>query len=100
LSAFALTLGLASFAQPPIEANRATEAQLDGIRGIGPGLSSRIIAARQQAPFSDWNDFIARISGVGPSRAARLSAEGLTIDGQPYPSATPPSPPQSLPNRP
>ncbi len=67
-----------------VEANHASEAELDGVRGIGPGLSSRIIAARQRAPFSDWDDFIGRISGVGRSRAAKLSAEGLTVGGQPY----------------
>lgn len=76
--------GPAGAADAAVEANRASEAQLDGVRGIGPGLSSRIIAVRQQAPFRDWDDFIARVSGVGRPRAARLSAEGLTVADQPY----------------
>lgn len=75
-----------------VEANRASEAELDGVRGIGPGLSSRILAARQRAPFRDWNDFIGRVPGVGRSRAARLSAEGLTVDGQPYGAVAPAAP--------
>ncbi len=75
-----------------VEANRASEAELDGVRGIGPGLSSRILAARQQAPFRDWADFISRVPGVGRSRAARLSAEGLTVDGLPYGVPAPAAP--------
>lgn len=75
-----------------VEANQASEAELDGVRGIGPGLSARIIAERQQAPFRDWSDFIRRVPGVGASRAARLSAEGLTVGGEVYGSATPPAP--------
>lgn len=88
-------------AQERVEVNRATEAQLDGIRGIGPGLSSRILAARQLAPFTDWNDFIARVPGIGTTRAARLSTEGLTVGGTSYP--TPRSAPETStpsPNRP
>lgn len=91
---------LLTWAQAPVEANRATEAQLDGIRGIGPGLSSRILTARQQGSFTDWKDFIARVPGVGHSRAARLSTEGLTVAGQAYAPSAASSSPQSAPNRP
>lgn len=70
-----------------VDANQATEAELDGIRGIGPGLSGRILQARQKAPFRDWSDFIGRVGGVGKTTAARISAEGLTVNGEPYPTA-------------
>lgn len=71
-----------------VDANQATEAELDGIRGIGPGLSSRILQARQKTPFHDWSDFISRVGGVGKTTAARISAEGLTVNGEHYPAAS------------
>ena len=70
-----------------VEANRATEAELDSIRGIGPGLSGRILAQRQRAPFKDWRDFVSRVGGVGEKTAARLSREGLTVNGAAFGSA-------------
>ncbi|WP_313072668.1 helix-hairpin-helix domain-containing protein [Melaminivora sp.] len=72
-----------------VDANHASEAQLDGIKGIGPATSARILAARSERPFADWNDFIARVRGIGPATAARLSDEGLRIGGAPY--AAPPA---------
>jgi len=67
-----------------VEANKATEAELDGVRGVGPALSARIIEARSKKPFADWEDFIARIPGIGHVRAAHLSAEGLKVEGKRY----------------
>lgn len=70
-----------------VELNRASVAELDGLKGIGPALSRRILEARDQAPFQDWNDFLGRVSGVGQRSAARLSQEGLTVNGQPFDAA-------------
>lgn len=67
-----------------IEINQAQEADLDGIRGIGPGTSARILQARREAPFADWPDLIRRVRGIGPASASRLSAEGVTVGGQPF----------------
>jgi len=88
-----LVLGTAQAAG--VEANRASAQDLDAIKGIGPVMVERIVAARQQRPFSDWNDFSARVRGVGPATAARLSANGLTVNGQRLPAgaaAAPPAP--------
>lgn len=63
------------------DVNTAREADLDGVKGIGPGLSSRILAERAKGPFRDWPDLIARVKGIGPGAAARLSANGLTVNG-------------------
>lgn len=78
---FAIPLLCASVAFAAVDANYATAAELDSIKGIGPGTSTRILAARKMGLFKDWNDFIARVQGVGASNAARLSAEGLTVNG-------------------
>jgi competence protein ComEA len=75
-----------------LEINQATAAELDSIRGIGPGLSTPILAERSKAPFKDWADLVARIKGIGPATAARFSAQGLTVDGASY--EPPPRAPQ------
>ena len=78
----ALAAALAWLAFTPVcalEVNLASQAELESIAGIGPDLATRIIAVRRAKPFDDWNDFRKRVRGVGTSRAARLSTEGLTI---------------------
>ena len=70
-----------------MDVNTATEAELDGIKGIGPGLSGRILQERQSAPFKDWADFIGRVGGVGNKSAVNFSKEGLTVNGKKYSAA-------------
>jgi len=78
---------LASVAWAAVDVNTATEAELDGIKGIGPGLSGRILQERQSAPFKDWADFIGRVGGVGNKSAVNFSKEGLTVNGKKYSAA-------------
>lgn len=81
-----LLLSLSSWA---LEVNDATEAQLDGLRGLGPAQTARILQAREDGPFKSWADFMARVKGIKASSATKLSAQGLTVDGRPFPAATP-----------
>ena len=81
---FGLAALLASTAMAAVDVNTASENDLDSIKGIGPSTASRMMAARKQAPFKDWNDLIQRLSGLGEKRAAKLSAEGLTVNGAAY----------------
>jgi competence protein ComEA len=67
-----------------VEANHAPAADLEAIKGIGPSTRERIVQARRLQPFAHWPDFIQRVPGIGPARAARLSAQGLTVNGQAY----------------
>ncbi len=76
-----------TLAMAAVDVNTASEADLDSIKGIGPGTSAKMLQARQTARFKDWPDLIARVSGIGEKRAARLSAEGLTVNGAKYPPA-------------
>lgn len=78
---------LATAAWAAVDVNTATEAELDGIKGIGPGLSGRILQERQNAPFKDWADFIGRVGGVGNKSAVNFSKEGLTVNGKKYSAA-------------
>jgi competence protein ComEA len=66
-----------------LEVNQASEADLDGLRGIGPPFTRRLLAARAEQPFQDWPDLMRRVSGMGPRMAQRLSDQGLTVQGQP-----------------
>ena len=75
---FAFTTAL-SFAA--VDVNKATEADLDSIKGIGPGTSAKILEARKASPFKNWSDLIQRVPGIGDKRAAKLSSEGLTVNG-------------------
>ena len=71
----------AAVAFAAVDVNKATAAELDGIKGIGPGISTKILDERKKGNFKDWNDFIERVKGVGEGNAAKFSAEGLTVGG-------------------
>ena len=85
LTLVAMLFAVASFAA--VDVNTANEAELDGVKGIGPGLSGKILAERKNGEFKDWDDFIGRVSGVGTNSAARFSQEGLTVSGKTFSAA-------------
>ena len=70
-----------------VDVNKATPAELDGIKGIGPTISTKIIDERKKGNFKSWEDFIERVNGVGQGNAAKFSAEGLTVGGAGYKGA-------------
>jgi len=74
-------------AMAAVDVNKATDAQLDSIKGIGPVTTKLITSERKKGEFKDWQDFIDRVKGVGEARAAKLSAEGLTVNGKAYKDA-------------
>jgi competence protein ComEA len=82
----ALTLA-ASACFATVEVNQATEAELDGVKGLGPSSTARILKARADGAFKDWADFMARVKGIKPPTASKLSKEGLTVNAAPYPGA-------------
>ena len=77
-TAFALAVPLAAQAT---DVNRASQAELESVKGIGPGLSAKILKAREAGAFKDWADLVDRVGGVGAGSAAKLSANGLTVGG-------------------
>jgi len=72
-----------------VDVNKATPAELDGIKGIGPVIAGKIVDERKNGPYKDWNDFIVRVKGVGEGNAAKFSTEGLTVNGTSYSGAAP-----------
>ena len=81
----ALLLAVFAFnAFAAIDVNQASQAELETVKGIGPGLSAKILKARQANSFKTWDDLVDRVSGVGPGNAARFSQAGLTVSGSAY----------------
>lgn len=67
-----------------VDVNKATAAELDGIKGIGPSISGKILEERKNGSFKDWTDLIKRVKGVGEGSAAKFSSQGLTVGGSAY----------------
>lgn len=56
-----------------IDVNRADQALLTALPGIGPALSERIVADRAaNGPYAALED-LQRVSGIGPAKIAALS---------------------------
>ena len=87
LAILALLYAAASFAA--VDVNKATAAELDAVKGIGPATSKTIVEERKKhGDFKNWEDFITRTKGVGETKASALSKEGLTVNGAEYKKAT------------
>jgi competence protein ComEA len=81
--AFFLAMAL-SAAFAAVDVNNATAVQLDGIKGIGPVMSGKILTERKQGNFKSWTDFITRVQGIGPVNAEKFSNQGLTVGGSAF----------------
>jgi competence protein ComEA len=79
IAAAVATMGIA-FAQ--VDVNKADQAALDTIKGIGPAKSKAILEERAKGQFKDWADFESRVKGVGEKSAIRLSEAGLQVNGK------------------
>ncbi len=84
---------IAPLAAQATDVNRASQAELESVKGIGPGLSGKILKAREAGAFKDWADLVERVGGVGAGSAAKLSSNGLTVGGAAFdPKAMPAKP--------
>ncbi len=79
---------------PPkaVEVNSATAQALDSIKGIGPRMAQQLVQTRHQARYMDWLDLITRTPGLGANTASKLSANGLRVNGLPFPNLAPSAP--------
>jgi competence protein ComEA len=80
----ALLLALAATAASALDINTASQAELEQLKGIGVAMSERLLEERTKRPFVDWTDLLARVPGLGPKQAKRLSAAGLRVGDQAY----------------
>lgn len=81
------------------DVNQASEADLDSLKGVGPATTQRILAEREKAPFADWANLMARVKGLRPATARKLSDQGLTVNGAPF-EGTSVGPQPAVPNPP
>ena len=66
-----------------VDVNKANQAALDGIKGIGPAKSKAILAEREKGgEFKDWADLENRVKGIGEKSSLKLSEAGLTVNGK------------------
>ena len=84
LAAAALLLVAAAGA---VDLNTASRAELERLDGFGVATAAQVIAAREQRPFADWNDFSRRIKGIKAQRLEQLRRQGATIQGELPPTA-------------
>ena len=84
VAAWFLALTLGAFGVPygvavAVDANTASEDELQTIRGIGPAMAARIVEARQREPFRDLDDLRSRVRGVGEKNLRRMRDAGLEV---------------------
>ncbi len=78
----AALLALASAAAfAVVDVNKANQAELESIKGIGPSMSAKILDARKTGAFKDWTDLQSRVKGVRAASSAKFSTDGLTVNG-------------------
>ncbi|MDL2338412.1 MAG: helix-hairpin-helix domain-containing protein [Pseudomonadota bacterium] len=70
-----------------VDANKATLADLEAVKGIGPSIAGKIVDERKKGSFKDWQDLVDRVKGVGDGNAAKFSTEGLTVNGAAFAGA-------------
>ena len=85
---------LAGIAWAQVDLNKATEMELDGLKGLGPAMTREVMREREKALFRDWPDVMQRVKGIGPKKAANLSGQGVRVKGQGYGQAPAYSPPK------
>jgi competence protein ComEA len=79
VAAIIASIGIA-FAQ--VDVNKADQAALDSVRGIGPAKSKAIMEERAKGEFKDWGDLEKRVKGIGEKNAVKLSEAGLMVNGK------------------
>ncbi|HJV60806.1 MAG TPA: helix-hairpin-helix domain-containing protein [Albitalea sp.] len=82
LAALLAFVAIGSFAA--VDINRANQAELEAVKGVGTVTAGKILDERKNGSFKDWSDVMARVGGIKESKAGKLSAAGLTVNGESY----------------
>jgi competence protein ComEA len=91
LAAVMAFFAMISIAFAAVDANTASQADLETIKGIGPAISARIVEERKKGgPFKDAADLEQRVKGVGEENIKKMIAAGLTVGGKGAPAAAAP----------
>jgi competence protein ComEA len=76
VAAFITSMGLAFAA---VDANTASQAELESIKGIGPAIAAKILDERKKGSFKDMKDLEERVKGIGEKNIAAMAAGGLSV---------------------
>jgi competence protein ComEA len=82
LLAVATLVATMGFAFAQVDVNKADQAALDSVKGIGPAKTKAILDERKKGEFKDWADFEQRVKGIGGKNAMKLSEAGLQVNGK------------------
>jgi competence protein ComEA len=82
--AFMAGLGLSAYGPArAVDINTATQAQLEGIRGIGPKTAAQIVHERQEnGAYASYEDLSERVRGMGAKRLQQFRQAGLNLGPQ------------------
>lgn len=82
-------LALASAAAfAAVDVNKANQAELESIKGIGPAMSTKMLEARKTGAFKDWADMQSRVKGIRSGNSTKFSTDGLTVNGAAFTGGT------------
>jgi competence protein ComEA len=79
LLAFAAAVAFAG-----VDINKANQAELEAVKGLGTVSAGKIVDERKKGSFKNWNDVMQRVGGIKTAKASKLSAAGLTVNGESY----------------
>jgi competence protein ComEA len=69
-----------------VDINKADQAELEAVKGLGTVTAGKIIDERKKGAFKDWADVQQRMHGIKDARATKLSNAGLTVGSEAYKS--------------
>ena len=84
-----IAIALAFFAAAAfasVDINKANQAELEAVKGLGTVTASKIIEERKKGEFKNWADVQQRMHGIKDARATKLSNAGLTVGSETYKS--------------
>jgi competence protein ComEA len=78
---FAALLMACTLGASAADLNQASAFELEALRGIGPEMAQQIVTERAtHGAFMSWQDFTARIKGVGEKNLKKMQDDGLTLE--------------------
>lgn len=85
----ALLAFCAAAAFAAVDINKANQAELEAVKGLGTVTAGKILDERKKGSYKDWNDLMQRVGGIKDAKANKLSAAGLTVNGEAFQATVP-----------
>ncbi len=85
----ALLAFCAAAAFAAVDINKANQAELEAVKGLGTVTAGKILDERKKGSYKDWNDVMQRVGGIKEAKANKLSTAGLTVNGESFKATAP-----------